>query len=1387
MADEAAAQAPPAPPPAPRRRSRRDAVGWAGGWLAILLLALWLQRLAPGWLVAATGAAAAWPLLTRSVGRSWRMAGAAALAVALLLAARTQWRLWEIANGWEDRPVPAYSAPGRAPAEGDSVLPGLKTRVENRAGARVQAGLDDIFDRGGRATLGAANIVGPRTPVTAGLFARMDEVRRAQGMTALAVYRPDGSPLVWAGEHRGTVPDSVRRGQVKSSFSSGPLFGYVYFAERLRSGNVAVAAMLLDAHVAVGEGAEPYADQFARRNGIVPHFTTPELAQGEVIWDWTTGDATILSGVFETLTQDRWRARVSQHGRWEVAGTWMAAALLLALAWYRGARRAPGVPIAVLTLSLILIPIGVLLGDRLGAASVFSPVRFVLPLPGDVTLGQLLLALTGLGVWLLARLQPARFAERIPFPLRVLLAAATLVGALALVDASVAAGVLADRRAGGAPLVVATALLCAIPLFVLIGRGGAERALRPEAVLAALLVAGGLGLGLVTWWRPGREAPLWLPALWALPFLLASLGLPRSEVRRGALLPWICAGWIAGTLALSTLWTLHLNERLRVSEREIARLGTQADPFLDFLLRQFSEQVLRLDAEGRQGVSLLYQAWVEAGLAREGYEGRVTLWQDGRTATELRLAEATVPADRVAALLEAARRDEGPQLERVTDVPGLHYLLVVPLTGGWSVSVAVPPRAYLGRSTSLARFLDPGGEAAEGGESAAALSLVPAPPGTAPPGGGLAWVPAEDGAGWRSETSVAFPRAVMHAHLLVPTPSQLILLARGMLALVMVLMVATAVWALARTLCGEPLGVERAQWGWLFSFRGRLTAALFVFFLLPMAAFGATAYRALSREVERTAAALADRALTQAASEARGQPLGELARHVGADLLLYQEGVLTQAAAPEVIDLGLYHAWLPPSVFLDFAVGEAVERVEDRELAGHEYLVAYRRFGTRDVLASPTPLATGEIARRQRELADVVALAGLFGAALSVVLSLGVGRAFSRPIEALSGAATAVGAGDLSVRLPGGRRDEFGRVYRSFNRMVRSLRQARSALVRETRRTEAIVSEAGTGVLALDAQGRVQLINPRAGQILGAEVPVGARIPEDRPLPAAVAATVREFLGSGARERVEEREVEGRVIRLRMRGLEMDGPRGAVLVLEDVTNEITSARVLAWGEMARQVAHEIKNPLTPIKLAVQHVRRAWADGRDDFGTILDRNVEAVLREIDHLGEISRAFARFGAPAEPGAPLDAVDVRRVADEVLALYRGGRDGIEYVLDVPPDAPRVHARAGELKEVLLNVLENARAALDGAGAVRIAAAETGGGQWLHVDVADTGEGIPAESLPRIFEPQFSTRSSGTGLGLAIVRRLVESWGGEVTVDSVPGEGTTVHLRLRVVDEST
>ncbi|HEX2092618.1 MAG TPA: ATP-binding protein, partial [Longimicrobiaceae bacterium] len=698
-------------------------------------------------------------------------------------------------------------------------------------------------------------------------------------------------------------------------------------------------------------------------------------------------------------------------------------------------------------------------------------------------------------------------------------------------------------------------------------------------------------------------------------------------------------------------------------------------------------------------------------------------------------------------------------------------------------------RTHLGRSSVLARFLDPGREPEEDREGTS-LSLVPvaggagaaraAPPADGGPPAEMRWL--RTPAGWRSETVVRFPSGSMHAHLVVRTPSPLLLAVRSLLVLALALGVMEVLWALARTLCGEPLGLASSEWVWARTFRGRLTLALFVFFLIPMALFGATAYQALSREVVRTAAALAQRSLEQAASEARGQPLPELGEHVRADLLLYQNGVLVDAAPPEVVDLGLYNTWLPPRLFLDFATSEEVQQLQEQQLGGREYLIAYRRLSPPQVLAAPTPLASGEIARRQRELGNVVLLAVLLGAGLSVVLSLLVGRMLARPIDDLSRAAAAVGAGNLRVRLPERRGDEFGGLYRSFNQMVRRLRRTRAALVRETRRTEAVVAEAGTGVLALDPAGRVALINARAEQILGTRVEKGRLVPEDTSISAVVARAVREFRHSGAAELGDEVEVDGRVVRLRLRRLRNEsGMGGAVVALEDITSEIRSARVLAWGEMARQVAHEIKNPLTPIKLSVQHLRRAFADQRPDFGEILDRNVEAILGEIDRLGEIARAFARFGAPDAAAGDLEPADLRRVVEETLALYRGTQDGIGYRVEIDPATPRAYTRVGELKEVLVNLLENARAAIPDGGEIRLSTTASGGGTWVMLDVEDTGEGIPPDLLPRIFEPQFSTRSSGTGLGLAIVRRLVESWGGEVTVDSTPGRGTTVHLRMR------
>jgi len=234
-----------------------------------------------------------------------------------------------------------------------------------------------------------------------------------------------------------------------------------------------------------------------------------------------------------------------------------------------------------------------------------------------------------------------------------------------------------------------------------------------------------------------------------------------------------------------------------------------------------------------------------------------------------------------------------------------------------------------------------------------------------------------------------------------------------------------------------------------------------------------------------------------------------------------------------------------------------------------------------------------------------------------------------------------------------------------------------------------------------------------------------------------------------------------------------------VLTVDDVTALASAQRVLAWGEMARQVAHEIKNPLTPMRLGVQHLRRAFRDGRSDFGQVLDTNVSRVLAEIDRLDGIARAFSRYGtAPEVRGAPAP-VDVGRVAADVVALERLGSEGtVRWVLEVPGAGEGVVAlaEAEELAKVLLNLLENAR--LAEARTVTVTVAMTAAA--VLVTVVDDGVGIAPDVLPRVFDPHFSTRTSGSGLGLAISRRLVEGWGGTIGLESAPGVGTTARVAL-------
>jgi two-component system nitrogen regulation sensor histidine kinase NtrY len=210
--------------------------------------------------------------------------------------------------------------------------------------------------------------------------------------------------------------------------------------------------------------------------------------------------------------------------------------------------------------------------------------------------------------------------------------------------------------------------------------------------------------------------------------------------------------------------------------------------------------------------------------------------------------------------------------------------------------------------------------------------------------------------------------------------------------------------------------------------------------------------------------------------------------------------------------------------------------------------------------------------------------------------------------------------------------------------------------------------------------------------------------------------------------------------------------------------------------MARQVAHEIKNPLTPMKLSVQHLEYAHERSDPNFNTIFRRVIRTMKEQIDVLTRIATEFSHFGAfPRRKWGP---VDIRIVADSAVALFDAERSRIRFIIDLPKDLPKVHSDEEELRRAFVNLLRNSTQAMDGWGVIVIRGRNEEG--MVHITVRDTGFGMPEETLKKVFDPNFSTKTSGMGLGLAIVKKTITDMAGTIRVESLPGRGTTFFIDL-------
>lgn len=223
-------------------------------------------------------------------------------------------------------------------------------------------------------------------------------------------------------------------------------------------------------------------------------------------------------------------------------------------------------------------------------------------------------------------------------------------------------------------------------------------------------------------------------------------------------------------------------------------------------------------------------------------------------------------------------------------------------------------------------------------------------------------------------------------------------------------------------------------------------------------------------------------------------------------------------------------------------------------------------------------------------------------------------------------------------------------------------------------------------------------------------------------------------------------------------------------------NVAQSEREGAWKEMARQVAHEIKNPLTPMKLSVQHVEHSYETGDTNFGSVFKRVIRTLSEQIDVLTRIATEFSRFGEM--PRRKYGFVSLKKVVESAIALYDAERGRVRFVVDIAKNLPPMYADDEEFRRALVNLIRNALQATEGWGIILISAREKSG--LIHLKISDTGGGMSPETLKKAFDPNFSTKTSGMGLGLAIVKKIITDMSGTISVESTLGKGTTFHIEL-------
>jgi two-component system nitrogen regulation sensor histidine kinase NtrY len=419
----------------------------------------------------------------------------------------------------------------------------------------------------------------------------------------------------------------------------------------------------------------------------------------------------------------------------------------------------------------------------------------------------------------------------------------------------------------------------------------------------------------------------------------------------------------------------------------------------------------------------------------------------------------------------------------------------------------------------------------------------------------------------------------------------------------------------------------------------------------------------------------------------------------------------------------------------------------------------------------------------------------------AVWLGLWFAERLSRPVGRLTGAAQRVGSGDLDVRVvEEDGDDEIAMLGRIFNQMTRQLKAQRDTLMANTAQIErrrrlfdSVLSSVTAGVIALDGTGRVTLTNRSAERLLqmeagaAADTPLALAVPEFAPLFERLSASAAEVAQEEVRL-IRSGKQENLLVRIASRQSEDGRPEGYVIAFDDVTDLVAAQRTAAWGDVARRIAHEIKNPLTPIQLSAERIKRKFRRHLEgDDAEALDQMTGVIVRQTDDLRRIVDEFSKFARMPEPDRrPLDLVALVR---DAVTLQQAGQEGVTIRADLPGGTVTGEMDQTMIGQALTNLIKNAgeateslaeRGAPEGwAPEIRVTMEVDGAGGCL-IAISDNGIGLP-EDRARLFEPYVTTREKGTGLGLPIVKKIIEEHGGTLVLTDADPFGADGHRGAR------